>query len=121
MQDEHHKYLQSVIRQGRAACQSLKCDDSLREDILRALSAEELSLDERAQLATTILRKLGRAVPTYRFVRGSDIDKPEHDEWLVLTYQQASFAPKPRVRNARTKDVRKGRYAPYVPQANRRS
>ena len=102
-----------VLRSG-----SLPLSDDNVEALVSAI--EEGEIDTRLYAAVGILRAVGQRVPeSVAIKKGDEIAKPERDEWLVLTYSGATTAPRPTIRNARTKDYRKGRYATYVPVANR--
>ena len=99
---------------------------SLEETAVTALrgylESDSEPAEKRLSALLAILRASGARVPeSARIESGEAIAKPERDEWLVLSYATVEKAPRPTIRSAKGNDVRKGRLAPYVPVANRRS
>ena len=106
-----------AIKVLRSDCLGL--EPAATEGLIAAIG-EEGDIDARLAAAIAVLRVAGCEVPESATIKkGVEIAKPERDEWLVLTYSGATTAPRPTIRNARTKDYRKGRHATYVPLANR--
>lgn len=106
-----------AIKVLRSDCLGL--EPAVTEAIIVAIE-EDGDIDERLAITIAVLRVAGYRVPESATIKkGVEIAKPERDEWLVLTYSGATTAPRPKIRNARSKDYRKGRHTTYVPTANR--